>query len=134
MERISKKAQSAVEFMIIVMFLVFLMIILFEAIYENRAAKINAQRDIFMNDVALAIKDEINLAHSASDGYMRIFKVPAEAFGVSFNASIREGDIYLASYDGKHALAHAVANVTGDVKIGDNLIEKINGSVYLNRI
>ncbi len=134
MEAMSKKSQSAIEFMIIVIALMFLMILLFAAIEENRASRVNSQRDLFMNDLAISIRDEINLAHSASEGYSRIFKVPGEAFGVEFNASIREGDIYLASYDGRHALAHAVANVTGDVKIGDNYIEKINGSVYLNRI
>jgi hypothetical protein len=129
-----KKAQSAVEFMIIVAFALFFLIGIIIAIEASRSSSVQTQRDKFMNQVALSIVDEINLAAGSTDGYARQFKVPGSTLGVEFNASIRNGDVYLASYDGKHALAYAVQNVSGDVVIGNNLIERINGTIYLNRV
>lgn len=130
----SKKGQSAVEFMIIIGFALFFLIGIIVAIEASRSDKVQEQRDKFMNEVALSIVDEINLASSSTDGYARQFKIPGSTLGVEFNASIVEGSVNLKSYDGKHALAYDVQNVTGDLIIGNNLIEKINGTVYLNRI
>ncbi len=129
----SKKGQSAAEFMIIIAFALFFLIGIIIAIEASRSSSIQTQRDKFMNEVALSIVDEINLAAGSTDGYARQFKIQGNALGVEFNASIVEGSVYLRSYDGKHALAYAVQNVTGDLIMGNNLIERINGSVYLNR-
>lgn len=129
----SKKGQSAAEFMIIIAFALFFLIGIIIAIEASRSSSIQTQRDKFMNEVALSIVDEINLAAGSTDGYARQFKIQGNALGVEFNASLVEGSVYLRSYDGKHALAYAVQNVTGDLIMGNNLIERINGSVYLNR-
>ena len=129
-----KSGQSSAEFIIIIGGILIFVIGFFVAIEANRADKVNENRNLYMNDAALAIKDEINLAHSASDGYSRNFRVPGNAFGIEFNATIREDFVYLYSYDGKHSLAYPILNVTGEVEIGENTIEKINGSVYLNRV
>ncbi len=129
-----KKGQSAVEFMIIIGFALFFLIGIIIAIEASRSDKVQEQRDKFMNQAALSIVDEINLASSSTDGYARQFKILGSTLGVEFNASIRNGDVYLASYDGRHAVAYEVQNVSGDLIVGNNLIEKINGTVYLNRI
>ena len=131
---IHNKGQSAVEFMIIIGFALFFLIGIIVAIEASRSSGVQTQRDKFMNEVALSIVDEINLAASSSDGYARQFKITGSTLGVDFNASIKDGDVYLRSYDGRHAMAYEVQNVTGDLIIGNNLIEKINGSVYLNRV
>jgi hypothetical protein len=130
----SKKGQSAAEFMIIIAFALFFLIGIIIAIEAGRSDKVQEERDRFMNEVALSIVDEINLAAGSTDGYARQFKIQGNSLGVEFNASIVEGSVYLKSYDGKHALAYAVQNVTGDVIIGNNLIERINGTIYLNRV
>lgn len=129
-----KSGQSAVEFMIIIGGILVFVIGFFVAIEINRADSVYEKRTTYMEDVALSIKDEINLAHSASDGYSRNFRVPGNAFGLEFNATIREDFVYLQSADGRHSMAYPILNVTGDVEMGNNLIEKINGTVYLNRI
>jgi hypothetical protein len=131
---IHNRAQSAVEFMIIIAFAISFLIGIIVAIEASRSDKVQEERDKFMNQAALSIVDEINLASGSTDGYARQFKVPGSALGVEFNASIIEGSVYLRSYDGRHALAYEVQNVSGDLVIGNNLIERINGSVYLNRV
>jgi hypothetical protein len=131
---INNRAQSAVEFMIIIAFAISFLIGIIVAIEASRSDKVQEERDKFMNQVALSIVDEINLASGSTDGYARQFKVPGSALGVEFNASIVYGSVYLRSYDGRHALAYEVQNVSGDLMIGNNLIERINGSVYLNRV
>jgi hypothetical protein len=128
------RAQSAVEFMIIVGAMMVFMVAFLGALEANRADKIRENRDILLNDVAMSIQDEVNLAYSASDGYARNFNVIGDAYGSSFNASIRDNSVFVRTDDGKHAVAQPIMNVSGDIKIGQNVIEKINGTVYLNRI
>jgi hypothetical protein len=129
-----KNGQSAAEFMIVIAFALVFLIGIIIAIEASRSDKVQGERDKLMNQEALSVVDEINLASSSTDGYSRHFRISGHAIGIEYNASIRSGDVYLASYDGKHALGYEITNVSGDLIVGDNLIEKINGTVYLNRI
>ncbi|MCU0642178.1 MAG: hypothetical protein MUF61_01180 [archaeon] len=129
----SLRGQSAVEFMILVGAVLVFMVAFFGALEANRADKLRESRENFLNDVALSVRDEVNLAYSASDGYEREFIVPNKAFGLEFNITFVGTSVYLRTIDGKYALAQPINNVTGEIKTGSNIIRKNNGLVYLNQ-
>ncbi len=129
-----KKAQSAIEFVVILAGVMLFFGVFLASVELNRSDKTEQTRVAMLNDIALTIKDEINLAVSSTDGYSRQFIVPTNVMGVPINVTIAGRAIYAITEDGKHALSQQpLTVVVGDVCVGSNVIEKINGTIYLNR-
>jgi hypothetical protein len=129
----NKKAQSAIEFMIVVIGAMFFMFLLIISLQSETADKMKEQKNIAIKEVADTIVDEINLAHSSSDGYYREFVVSGNVLnGAEYNIYSAGDIIYVSTTDNSSSLAVPVANYTGSIKIGTNLIRKVNGSVYVN--
>lgn len=127
------RGQSAIELVVLVIFVMIFFSAFLAALQINRADMVREKRVIFMNDVAMSVRDEINLATSSVDGYIRTFNVPSDAFGLPINVSIQENFVYVMSIDGRNALVQPILNVSGNLSSGTNFIRRANGSVYLNR-
>jgi hypothetical protein len=129
-----QKAQSAIEFFILIGSMLFIFVTLLGLISGNIGQKEYQKRDIAAKELALSLQDEINLAQAASDGYSRQFKMPFTTLGYDYNVTLVDGYVYVQSLDGKHALALPGYNASGQpVVIGDNNITKRNGTIYLNK-
>lgn len=128
-----KRAQISIEFIIIIGALFFFIAIFFLAIQSNMAEGNDEKERLLVKEVALIVQDEINLALESADGYKRNFQLPEKIRHLEYKVNVTAGVVYIRTEDGKHALALPVANVTGDVNITDNTIEKINGKIYLNK-
>ena len=102
------------------------------SVYISIEQKNYEKRDIVIRDVASTLNDEINLAHSSTDGYFRRFDIPQDILGIDYNISINSNDIYIITEDDKHALSITTLNVTGQPQTGQNTIKKESGSVRLN--
>ncbi len=126
------RGQSAVEFTILVGFVLFFFAAFMYAVQSNIADKNFEKKRIEVNEVAFHVRDEINLAFGADDGYSRNFEIPVLIGGLDYSIEILDGLVYLNSTDGRHAISLPVGNVTGEVMKGNNLIRKSNGIVYLN--
>ncbi len=126
------KGQSAIEFLILVMAILFLFVGLLYFIYGKIADTQNEALSVAVNEIALTVQDEINLAHGSADGYSRQFFLPSNINGLEYEANIIEDSVYVRTTNGRHAVALPVSEVTGDVLIGNNLVYKISGVVYLN--
>ena len=126
------KGQSAIEFLILVMAILFLFVGLLYFIYSKIADTQNEAISVAVNEIALTVQDEINLAHGSADGYSRQFFLPSNINGLEYEANIIEDSVYVRTTNGRHAVALPVSEVTGDVLIGNNLVYKISGVVYLN--
>ncbi|MFH1425575.1 MAG: hypothetical protein ABIG28_02480 [archaeon] len=129
----SKKSQSAIEFIILIGAMFFFFILLMQAFQKNTADKTIAQRNLIANDITLTVQNEINLAHSSRDGYERTFSLPDKIQNINYTINLTEGFIYLQTTDGNIALAHPVKNITGNVQKGDNVIKKVDREVFINR-
>jgi len=127
-----KKSQSSLEFIILVGAMLFFFIAFTYTIQKNVASKTNEQRNLEVNDLALSVKSEIDLAFSSSDGYERTFSLPNKILNLEYNITLVEGFVYLQAENNKISLAIPVRNVTGQIQIGDNVIRKLNGEVFLN--
>ena len=126
-----KKSQTALEFSMLVGFLLFFFVTFFLAIQGNMADKTAETKSAEIKELALNIQDEINLALGSTDGYSRNFTIPEYINGKDYEANITDNMIYVAI--GKEsAIALPVAKVTGNIKKGENRIRKLNGEVLLN--
>lgn len=126
------KAQSSVEFIILVGAVMFFFIGFLIYIESNLAVK---EREFINNELmglASDVKKEIELAHVASEGYSRKFSIPEKINGNDYEIQIIENSVYVRTFDGKYALSLPVNAVTGNAVKGENLIRKENGRVYLN--
>src|SRR3989344_8447674 len=87
-----KKSQVSFEFMLIFT-LIFLVIVGLLYISNRRLSEIADQREyLFMQGLANSIKNEIVLASSVNNNYIRKFSLPNKLGGRAYNISIEEGD------------------------------------------
>ncbi len=127
-----KKAQSAIEFMIMIGAVVFFFAIFMLAIQVNIGDKVRERKTLAVNDIAMTLQDEIKLATESIDGYSRSFSLPLTALNEDYDIGIYDGYVYVNTTNGKYAVSFPVFNVTGQPQPGDNIIRKSDGRVYLN--
>lgn len=126
------KGQSAIEFLILIMAILFLFVGLLYFIYSKIADEQNQAVSVAVNEIALTIQDEINLAHGSANGYSRQFFIPLNLNGLEYEVEIIEDSVFVSTVNERHAVALPISEVVGAVLIGDNIISKIDGIVYLN--
>jgi len=127
-----KKAQSAIEFVILVGFVLSMFTIFFLIIQENVSYKISERRDLEIKEIALTVRDEIDLASSSAEGYSRNFSLPEKISGKDYEINVNESAVSAITIDGKHAISYTVQNITGNLKKINNTIKKEDGIVKLN--
>ena len=130
----TKKAQSAVEFVILISVVLFFFIGLLIVIQYSISDKTYENRNVAFRETALSVQNEINLAYESTDGYYREFYVPEKVLGADYDITVQEGVIFVQSASGRHALSLPVPeDIEGTgIQKGDNVIRKQDGVVYLN--
>ena len=127
-----KKGQTAIEFLIVCGAVLLFFIIFFALIENNIADKMKEKRTAALRDETLAVQREIYFAYTSTDGYSREFTIPQQVSGMDWNISINSQMIYAITLDIKDAISFSIQNITGQPRIGTNVIRKINGTTYLN--
>ena len=113
-------------------YFLFFFTLFFIAINESQSDEIKQKQTIYVQEIAFAIQDEINLAQEAREGYYREFKIPEKINGKDYNISIIEELVYVKTKDEKHAIALPIPPVNGQAIPGNNIIKKMNKLIYLN--
>ncbi len=126
------KGQSAIEFVIIITAVLFLFVGLLYFIQGKIADSQNQAVSVAVNEIALTVQDEVNLAHNSANGYSRSFFLPLNLNGLDYTVQILEDSVYVSTQDGKHAVALPISEVTGNIFLGNNLIYRINNTIFLN--
>ncbi len=127
-----RKAQSAIEFLILVMTILFLFVSFLYFIQSKIADSQYEILSIKVKEIALRVQDEINLAQGSTNGYFRVFNIPSKINGLEYQIELVENSVYVRTDNGKHAVALPIVNVTGNIIKGDNQIYKTNGTIFLN--
>ncbi|MBS3088689.1 hypothetical protein J4402_02815 [Candidatus Pacearchaeota archaeon] len=127
-----KKSQSAMEFMIIAgaMFLAFISVLL--VFQQNLLVKSEEKQRLEVQEIALAVQNEINLAIDSTDGYYRNFTIPEKIINQDYTITVSEGLVYIITDDEKHSIALPIPPVNGTIQKGPNIIRKQNSIIYLN--
>jgi hypothetical protein len=128
----SKKSQTAIEFVILVGFILFFFSVFFLVLNNKISDKLNEEKNMKIKDIALTVKDEINLAIESTNGYHREFYLPEKIGNKDYEINVTNEMVYVRTLDKTIAIALPVANVTGDVRRGYNNITKNNNKTYLN--
>jgi len=129
---IGRKAQSAIEFFILIGAVFFFFIAFLVALQINISDKTKENVNLVIQDITLSVQDEINLASESSDGYYREFIISEKVMNLDYEINVEEGVVFARTDDGKYAISYPVAEVTGDVQKGTNSIRKDDGVIYLN--
>jgi len=130
--KFNEKGQGALEFIILIGIVIFFLTVFFVAINQNMGDNQKEKRNLAIEDIAISVQDEINLASKSSDGYSREFKVPYDIEGNGYNITIVDDLVYVKTIDNEEALSLPIMKISGQIMKGNNLIKKENGSVYLN--
>ncbi len=131
----SKRSQSAMEFVILVGFVLFFFAAFYLAIQGNISDRTREKTNLAVKEIALTVQDEFNLASESTDGYFREFKLPVTANGKEYNIQINEDIVFVVTQDGKNSISLPVAKVTiaNQIQRGANTLKKENGEVILNQ-
>jgi len=84
----SKKSQSAIEFMILLGLMLFIFLAYSQTFQKNLGERSKEQRVLIIQDLALTVQNEINLAHSSVDGYERTFKIPQQILNIGYSITL----------------------------------------------
>ena len=142
--------QAAFEFLSY--FALFLLVFVLALAYlsNEELREIRQREDFLAKEVAFQIASEINFAAKAGDGYSRNAPIPKRAATIDYNASIKQGFIYLNwSRGGNNRLVLApiatssitttmlVTEPDGSIVInaskGYVFINNTNGMIYVNQ-
>jgi len=128
----SKVGQSAVEFIIIMGVVLVFFVVFLTVIKGKQNEKVDENEKILMQNLVLDIKEEINIAATASEGYHREFEIPDNVRGREFKINLTD-DNYVSLESERHSFSYKTSEVNGTIiKGGINIIRKENGTVYLN--
>jgi len=126
------KAQFAIEFVVLIAFM-FIIFLGFTAVITSKILDAGESgRQQTAEDIATLAKNEIDLARSVSDGYVRTFNLPATIEGNSYDISIIGNRELVVKYFDKEYVLFLQGNVRGNINSGENTIRKENGIVYAN--
>ncbi len=128
-----KKAQSAIEFLILTGAVLFFFISMLAVFQQDLALKAKEKRNLEVQEIALTVQNEINIAAEATDGYQRQFKVPQTILNLDYSITLDSGVVYINTADNRHAMALPIQNVTGNIQKGTNIIQKQDGIVSLTQ-
>ncbi|MEK6854900.1 MAG: hypothetical protein AABX73_01630 [Nanoarchaeota archaeon] len=128
-----KKAQTGIELIVIIsavfVFFIFMLFLFQQRISEKSAEK----RNLEITDIALSVQNEIEIASKSSEGYRRQFDLPELILNANYTITSNENIIFINTTDGRHAVAFPIQNVTGQIQKGQNIIRKLNATVFLNQ-
>lgn len=125
------KAQSAVEFIFLASFML-LVIVGFFAVTSSKTleAQEEGNKKIAETIADIAFK-EIEIAQSVNDGYLRYFTMPPTINGISYSIQLIDNKELVVKYVDYEYVKFIPANISGNISIGINRLEKVNGIVYL---
>ena len=125
-------SQSAVEFTVLVSFMLIVLIIFFSIISPT----VSNIRDDEVQKTASRILEiaynEIQTAQSANDGYSRNFMMPQAVNSKDYTIKIIDNRELSVTYMGSEYVRFIPSNVSGTIEKGTNKLRKANGNIYLN--
>jgi len=124
------KAQSAMEFLMLVGILLFIFVMFYVVVFE-RIQRLNDEKAILLGeDVATKVQKEILLAAQVSDGYQRTFRLPQKIEGMNYTIQVSGKEVTVKTP--KTEVVKIIPEVVGNITKEINRINKTNGTIYLN--
>jgi hypothetical protein len=130
---LKEKSQTAIEFMIIVGFVLGMFTVLFLSIQSSTGGKVVEQNTKAVQEVAYTIQDEINLAASSTDGYKRTFILPPRINGMDYDITLVNTHDYVQinTTNGRYSMGVSINKIEpiSTIEKGNNTVLKQNGNI-----
>lgn len=127
-----RKAQSAIEFVIIVAAVLFGSVLLLFVFQQKFYEKMREEQNLAVREIALKVQKEISLAVKARDGYERTFYLPLKALNKEYSIVLTDNLVFINTTGDGEAVSFSVQNVSGFIQKGQNVIRKDAGRIYIN--
>lgn len=128
----SRKAQSAVELVMMVSFSLIIFSALYLVILQDNFAAIKEKRNMESQRIAERVGYELDIAASIGNGYSKNFTLPDNILGSTYNVII-DSNLVIINASQTYTSTTVAQNVSGTVQPGDNTIENRDGMVYANQ-
>jgi hypothetical protein len=129
-----KKAQSSIEFTIIVGVMVFVLLGIFIFVQGRSVGIHKDNMNRAMEEVANIIRSELSLATATEGTYQRVFLIPERAMDYEYNVSITSNKELSISMYGSEYLVFTNENISGYIARGKNLISKKGSNITINSL
>lgn len=127
------KSQVSVEVMILAAITILIFVAFLVSTTSLKQEFFGLKRNSEAKDLCEGIASEINMAIRAGDGYSRRFLIQDRFFGVSdFDISVNNYFVTIDWDENSVVCSIITKNITGNLEKGWNIIENINGSVYVS--
>ena len=124
------KAQMSAEFFVFVGLAV-LIAIAFEIISLGQLNDLRLQKENeAVRDLALKLQQELLVASTVEDGYVRTFQIPDSIEIINYSLSTQNSTITVKSKNSLYIAS--LPKVVGNVSKGANTINKTGGVIYIN--
>lgn len=124
------KAQLIAEFGVFLA-IGFFLLILFANLIGSEIVNINNKREsAAIEDIALMVKNEIDLSVQVLPGYKRSFTLPQDLDGIEYDIRIVQQSLIVSS--GNKEIVYKIPKVDGAILKGTNVLENEHGTIKLN--
>lgn len=124
------KAQISAEFYVF-LGLAFLIAIAFEIASLEQLSDFRLQKENeAVKDLALKLQQELLVASTVEDGYVRAFQIPDNIENINYSLSTQNSTITVKSKNSLYIVS--IPKVVGNVSKGTNTINKTGGVIYIN--
>lgn len=130
MDKRNRIAQSSIEFLVLIGFVMVFFILAIAIIRSNTMNTSRERETILSEDIVTTIHKEILLATRVQDGYERTFWIPEKIGAKEYLLSIQNNQVVLRLDQSDYW--RTVPSVTGNITKGLNFIRKAEGIVYVN--
>jgi len=129
------KAQSSLEFMVMVGIFMVVFLVFFAA-FGDRFLDFQRQRDAEVaEDILFMVESEILITAGAHDGYSRGFQLPPKIAGHGYNITYNNSEVYIDYFDQEYVRSITVNMSSASILLGPgntNYICKFGSVVFLN--
>ncbi len=133
------KAQTSTEFVILTTFMLLVFLVFLLLIQAKMSQSMVEKNDLLAQNIIDKVIGEIRLAESVTDDYSRTFNLPVFLengipYTIELTGYAGGGEI-LMKYETteKVYFFDAYVNETSTIDIGENVIEKRNGMIYMKK-
>ncbi len=131
-----KKGQIAIEFLLYIGIAFFMVIVLLASILAVSEDNVKIRTYADMDDLGKSLQQELLLASQLEDGYTRRINLPITMNGKGYNVTVGQSNpqnsYILLAYEGSE-LFYLTPPVEGNLTLGNNVLRKRNGTLYVNQ-
>ncbi len=130
-----RSGQIAIEFLLLVGISIFLLILVLISISAMSERKIDEKTYYELDDFGTTLQQELLLASGMENGYIRPINIPVTVNGRNFNMTMggaQNDTSYLIITYMTVDIYYSIPPVNGSFVKGNNIIRKINDTLYIN--